>query len=241
MTENGVPTQAFIKLVEDALVNLVTPLMAWEGPSAMESLWFAVSRVGGVMSSRAARQETVLARVKGYSERETVELEEDDEEEAKTQPTSTAWWVDQVSGCPSSLEETVMYLLDAGFTPQSCSVLRNKLEKVVNGCVDRYIDSYRIDLPVGMSAMAFIVPDELGVLEAGEFFLKSSRHDLQTRDGLSTDILLGDALITRHPCKVRSSLRAFFFYSTARLSYSCRPTSKSGGLWTGRSCAISPM
>ncbi|KAJ7129577.1 RNA dependent RNA polymerase-domain-containing protein [Mycena epipterygia] len=207
LAENGVPTQAFVKLVEDALVNLVTPLMAWEGPSAMESLWFAVCRAGGVMSSRAARQETVLARVKGYSERETVELEDDDEEEAKTQPTSTAWWVDQVSGCPSSLEETVMYLLDAGFTPQSCSVLRSKLEKIVTGCVDRYIDSYRIDLPMGMSATAFIVPDELGVLEAGEFFLKSSRYDLQTRDGLPTDILLGDALITRHPCKLPTDVQ----------------------------------
>jgi hypothetical protein len=54
-----------------------------------------------------------------------------------------------------------------------------------------------------MSAMAFLVPDELGVLEEGEFFLKSSRHDLQTQDGLPTDTLLGPALITRHPCKVR--------------------------------------
>jgi RNA-dependent RNA polymerase len=203
LAENGVPPKAFIKLVEDALVNLVTPLITWDGPDAMMILWCAVARVGGVMSSRLARKETVLARVKGYSERESGELEYDgEEEEAQGPPTSTAWWIDEVSGCPSSLEETVMYLLDAGFTPQSCGVLNSKLEKIVNGCVDRYIESYRIDLPVGKSAMAFIVPDEFGVLEAGEFFLKSSHYDLQTPDGLPTDILLGDALITRHPCKV---------------------------------------
>ncbi|KAJ6539428.1 RNA dependent RNA polymerase-domain-containing protein [Mycena capillaripes] len=190
LAENGVPFKAFIMLIEDALVNLVTPLVTWEGQNAMLKLWCAVGRVGGVMPSRLARQETVLAR-----------------EEAEDQPISTAWWVDQISGCPSSLEETVMYLLDAGFHPETCSVLRSKLEKIVNSCVDRSIESYRIDLPVGMSAMAFLVPDELGVLEAGEFFLKSSRHDLQTRDGLPTDILLGPALITRHPCKLPTDVQ----------------------------------
>ncbi|KAJ7904600.1 RNA dependent RNA polymerase-domain-containing protein [Mycena olivaceomarginata] len=207
LAENGVKPKAFITLVENAMVNSVTPLITWDGDYAMEKLWSAVSRVGGVMSARLARQETVLARVKGYSERDSGELENDEEEEAKDQPISTAWWVDQISGCPSSLEETVMHLLDAGFDPQTCSVLRSKLEKIVNGCVDRCIESYRIDLPVGMSAMAFLVPDELGVLEEGEFFLKSSRHDLQTQDGLPTDTLLGPALITRHPCKLPTDVQ----------------------------------
>ncbi|KAJ7498829.1 RNA dependent RNA polymerase-domain-containing protein [Mycena latifolia] len=208
LAENGVPSKAFIKLVEDALVTLVTPLMTWEGPDAMEMLWCAVARAGGVVSSRLARKDTVMARVKGYSDRDSGDIENDnEEEEANGEPTSTAWWVDEISGCPSSLEETVMYLLDAGFTPQNCSVLRAKLQKIVTGCVNRYIESYRIDLPVGMSAMAFLVPDELDVLEPGEFFLKSSRHDFQTRDGLPTDILLGDALITRHPCKLPTDVQ----------------------------------
>ncbi|KAJ6628702.1 RNA dependent RNA polymerase-domain-containing protein [Mycena sp. CBHHK59/15] len=207
LAENGVPASEFIKLVEVALANLVTPLITWEGQDAMELLWCAVARSGGVMTSRLARKETVLARLKGYMERDNAELEDEDEEGTNEQPTSTAWWVDNVSGCPSSLEETVMYLLDAGFTPQGCSVLRSKLEKIVKGCVDRSIDSYRIDLPIGMSGMAFLVPDELGVLEAGEFFFKSSRHDIRTLDGLPTDTLLGDALITRHPCKLPTDVQ----------------------------------
>lgn len=206
LAENGVPARAFIKLVEEALVNVVTPLITWEGTEAMPKLWWAVARAGGVMSSRLARKETILARVKGLSERDSGDLE-NEEEESNDQPTSTAWWVDQISGCPSSLEETVMYLLDAGFTPETCSVLRSKLHIVVQGCINRYIDSYRIDLPVGMSAMAFLVPDELGVLEPGEFFFRSSRHNFQTRDGLPTDILLGDALITRHPCKLPTDVQ----------------------------------
>ncbi|KAJ6598976.1 RNA dependent RNA polymerase-domain-containing protein [Mycena vulgaris] len=209
LAENGVPSKAFTKLVEDAMVNLVTPLITWEGQDAMEMLWCAVARTGGVMSSRLARKELVLARVKGYSDRDTTgDLEHDgEEEETNGQATSTAWWVDEVSGCPSSLEETAMYLLDAGFTPENCSVLRSKLAIIVKGCVDRYIESYRIDLPVGMSAMAFLIPDELGVLEPGEFFLKSSRHDFQTRDGLPTDMILGDALLARHPCKLPTDVQ----------------------------------
>ncbi|KAJ7047282.1 RNA dependent RNA polymerase-domain-containing protein [Mycena alexandri] len=207
LAENGVSSKAFIKLIEEALVNMVTPLVTWEGPNAMEKLWYMVGRSGGVMSARLARRETVLARVKGYSERDSGEIENDDEEQASDQPVSTAWWVDQISGCPSSLEETVMSLLDAGFHPQTCSVLRAKLEKIVTGCVNRCIESYRIDLPVGMSAMAFLVPDELGVLEEGELFFKTSRYDLQTRDGLPTDILLGPALITRHPCKLPTDVQ----------------------------------
>ncbi|KAJ7665536.1 RNA dependent RNA polymerase-domain-containing protein [Mycena rosella] len=244
LAENGVPSGAFIKLVEDALVNLVTPLRTWEGEDAMEMLWCAVARTGGVMSSRLARKETVLARVKGFSERDSDDLEHDNEErDATDQPTSTAWWVDQVSGCPSSLEETVMYLLDAGFTPQTCTVLRSKLDIIVQGCVKRCIESYRIDLPVGMSAMAFIVPDETGLLEPGEFFLKSTRHDFKTRDGMTTDILLGPALVTRHPCKWTAVDRPELRHFTNVIVFSVKGPRRvadylSGGDYDGDKCLV---
>ncbi|KAJ7068354.1 RNA dependent RNA polymerase-domain-containing protein [Mycena amicta] len=204
LAENGVPTSVFLKLVETAMVNLVTPLITWEGENAMTDLWYAVARTGGVIAARLARQETVLARQKGYSERE---VEDDDEEDTENQPQSTAWWVDEISGCPSSLEETVLGLLDSGFCPQTCSVLRSKLEKVVDGCLNRYIGSYRIDLPVGMSATAFLVPDPYGVLEEGQFFLKSTHFDFVAKDGLPTEVLSGPALITRHPCKLPTDVQ----------------------------------
>ncbi|CAK5275616.1 unnamed protein product [Mycena citricolor] len=201
LAENGVPASAFMAAIEEAVVTALSPLVKWDGSEdAMLDLWVAVCQEGGVMPARAARKDTVLARLKGYSETSRKDKEEeDDDEDLAEQPSSTAWWVDQTSGCPSSLEETVLYLLDSGFKPQDCSVLREKLSKVVDNCVKRYIDSFRIDLPIGMSAMAFLVPDELGVLGEGEFFFKSSRHDLQTGDGMPTDILIGPALITRHP------------------------------------------
>ncbi|CAK5275618.1 unnamed protein product [Mycena citricolor] len=209
LAENGVPASAFMAAIEEAVVTALSPLVKWDGSEdAMLDLWVAVCQEGGVMPARAARKDTVLARLKGYSETSRKDKEEeDDDEDLAEQPSSTAWWVDQTSGCPSSLEETVLYLLDSGFKPQDCSVLREKLSKVVDNCVKRYIDSFRIDLPIGMSAMAFLVPDELGVLGEGEFFFKSSRHDLQTGDGMPTDILIGPALITRHPCKLPTDVQ----------------------------------
>jgi hypothetical protein len=113
------------------------------------------------MRARRSREDAGRARVKGYSEHESEEIELEDEDGFKLlditdQQKSLAWWGDEISGCPSSLEETVMYLIDSGFTPQNCPVLRSKLEKVVKGHVKNYIKTYKIDVP--MSATAYIIP-----------------------------------------------------------------------------------
>ena len=163
LSENGVPKTVFLDLLRQGLKELVEPLLEWEGPNAMRNLWCNMRRLGGVMTARRAREEAGLARVKGYSEYEAEENELEDEDGFKlldiTEQRSSAWWADEISGCPSSLEETVMYLIDSGFTPQNCPVLRNKLEKVVKAYVKHYIKSYRIDVP--MSASAFLIPGRL--------------------------------------------------------------------------------
>jgi RNA dependent RNA polymerase. len=158
---NGVPTAAFIKLIQDGLAAVVAPLLQWEGPDAMRELWNAIARAGGVMSARRARENAGLARVKGYSDRDAKDIDEDDEDglpqlEGVLHQRSPAYWVDQISGCPSGLEETVMYLLDSGFTPLNCAMLRETLEKVAKICVKNYVRGYRIDVP--MSCTALLVP-----------------------------------------------------------------------------------
>lgn len=200
---NGVPASAFEILLQRGLEdNVVTPLMTWDGQDAMFELWYALCKRGGVMTARAARRETSMSRVKGYGDRQTEEFDDEDEDGIRqlSSERSTAWWNDEVSGCPSVLEETVMYLLDAGFTPKNCSVLKDKLHKIIKSAIDNYVRSYRIDVP--MSVTAFIVPDEDGELQEGEVFFKSSRRNLIGPDGLETDMVLGDVLLTRHPCKL---------------------------------------
>lgn len=49
-----------------------------------------------------------------------------------------------------------MYLLDSGFTPQNCAVLREKLHKVVRTAITNYVKTYRMD--VEMSVTSFLVP-----------------------------------------------------------------------------------
>jgi RNA-dependent RNA polymerase len=227
LSENGVPKKVFLDLLHQGLEELVEPLLEWDGPDAMRNLWGKVCRIGGVMSARRAREEPGLARVKGYSHSENGREEDNSEDEDEipdtTEEKSSAWWRDEISGCPSSLEETVMCLIDSGFTPQNCHILRRKLEWVIKGHVRNFIKAYRINVP--MSASAFLIPgkisglqvfstlligfipDTLGILEHGEIFFKHSRSEFQTSDGLGTDVLLGDVLITRYPCKLPTDVQ----------------------------------
>ena len=69
---------------------------------------------------------------------------------------SAAWWADPVSGCPSSLEETVMSLLDSGFMPQNLPFLREKLRQVIKGVIKKFVKNYRMEVP--MSCSAWIIP-----------------------------------------------------------------------------------
>ena len=71
---------------------------------------------------------------------------------------STAWWEDEISGCPSSLEEFVVALLKSGFRPENCPILLSKLYEVLKRCLKSQIDRYRI--PVEKSCEAFIIPGE---------------------------------------------------------------------------------
>lgn len=161
LAENGVGKHVFFELLQKGLKELVEPLLEWKSQKDMMTLWCNVRRLAGVMSARRAREDVGLARVKGYSEKEAEE-EQDDEIGSDSRPSeqdAVAWWRDEISGCPSSLEETIMYMLDSGFTPQECPVLRDKLHKFIKGRVAHYIKSYRIDVP--MSASAFMVPGKL--------------------------------------------------------------------------------
>jgi len=163
LAHNGVTKSVFLELLQKGLADLVEPLLDWDSPEAMRKMWTNVRRLGGVMTARRAREEAGLARVKGFSEREAEEIEYEDEEGFNSaelaEERSSAGWGDEVSGCPSTLEETVMYMLDSGFTPKECSLLRDKLDKFIRSRLANYIKSYRIDVP--MSAAAFLVPGEI--------------------------------------------------------------------------------
>lgn len=163
LAENGVPHQVFKDLLKKSLADIIEDLTTWDGPDAMFNLYVNVERAGGVFHARRVREAAGEARARGLGDRsiEADDEEDEDEEGLKdfdraTDERSTAWWVDQISGCPSSLEETVMVLLDAGFTPKASPILREKLKQIVSSKVKTRAQKFRYDLP--QSAIAFVVP-----------------------------------------------------------------------------------
>ncbi|EAU84841.2 hypothetical protein CC1G_00360 [Coprinopsis cinerea okayama7 len=210
LAENGVPPRVFTDLLHDMLLEQVDAALTWNGPDAMIRLAAFVEKIGGLRSARLARENPGRARVNGYSEADVDDNEmfEDDDnmsESSVLTHQSTAWWPDPVSGSPSSLEETVLALLQSGFHPGFCPVLAEKLKAVIRTRVSRLTHSYRIEVP--MSCMAMIVPDKRGILKEGEIFFRSSHRDLLDRDGEKTDIITGDVLITRYPCKLPTDIQ----------------------------------
>jgi len=163
LAENKVSGSVFKGLIDSSLKELVEPLLQWDTPEDLRRLWCEMQRHGGVMASRRARESVGTARVKGYHDKDPGDSDpEDDPEEwtiteaIKRPPAAKSG--DEVSGCPASLEETVMQLLDSGFTPQQCPILRSTLMTSIKWLIDKTVKKYKIQ--VKNSFTTFIVPGE---------------------------------------------------------------------------------
>ncbi|KIJ24720.1 hypothetical protein M422DRAFT_274445 [Sphaerobolus stellatus SS14] len=103
-----------------------------------------------------------------------------------------------------TLEETIMRLLDAGFTPSSPYV-HEKLNLVIRKVAERFIQQFRIEVPG--SVEVFCVPDLLGILEENEDFLECSKPVFPGPDGVEVEVLVGDILVGRYPCKLPTDVK----------------------------------
>jgi len=217
--ENGVPHTIFAELFCTSLSSTIDSLLDWDGQDAMPRLWAAVFRKWNVMAARIARESSWTARARGVQLYEQEDDSEDEEaDDTDSLPRSTAWWGDDISGCPSSIEETVMSFLDSGFHPASNSILAEKLHILVKNAVRSSMGKYRVKVP--MSCSAFVVPgmylpsdllrmylthapDPLGVLQEGEIHVKCSQRNLIRPDGQKSERVVGDVLV-----------RFFFFFES---------------------------
>jgi RNA-dependent RNA polymerase len=158
--ENGVSTDIFIDLLIQSLKDITLSLLTWDCQDAMPKLWAAVSREGNIMSNRIARESSWTARASGVKlyDQDNIgnEDELDDDSLYDSLLHSIAWWGDEISGCPSSLEETVMAFLDSGFCPSTNSILAEKLHEVAKKAINSCISKSRVKVP--MSCRALIVP-----------------------------------------------------------------------------------
>ncbi|KAK1223261.1 hypothetical protein PQX77_013849 [Marasmius sp. AFHP31] len=204
LSHNGVPTAVFREVLETNLSATLEPLMTWgkSEPADMMRLLQVVDKLGNVSSTRRSRQCTTELRLRGY---ERDPRSQNDASELLQEGQSTAWWPDPFSGHPSLLQETISDLLVASFTPPESPYLRRELNQFVLNQIGQRCSDNHWEIPE--SATAFAVPDPYGVLGEDEIFLKSSRREFLDNDGIKTDIINGDVLITRNPCKLPTDVR----------------------------------
>jgi hypothetical protein len=153
LSENGVSMGIFTELLCQSLKDRVSSLLDWDGQDTMPRLWAAVAREGNIMAARIARESAWTARACGV---QLYDDHEDDSFDDDSPSQSIAWWGDDISGCPSSLEETVMAFLDTGFHPSSNPILAERLHIVAKKAVKSCISKSRLTVP--MSCRALIVP-----------------------------------------------------------------------------------
>ncbi|KDQ17270.1 hypothetical protein BOTBODRAFT_156039 [Botryobasidium botryosum FD-172 SS1] len=205
LSHNGVPISLFVEMICAVLSHEVEVLTTWDGPDAMLQLWDALCRKNGVIASRMRREQVSSARALGFGEDPTkpIAVDEDDPDDITEQ--SAAWFPDEISGLPSTLEESVLVLLTAGFNPGSCPMLLEKLKQVIITHLNTIVK--RCHFALENSLDAFVVPDPFGVLEEGEISVRLSKPVIDLVTGLEVSAIEGDVLVTRHPCKVPSDIQ----------------------------------
>lgn len=180
MAENGVSWKTFAKLMREQLWESVQKLIFWSPESndgvirkpedTLRLLRANVEKDGSVPRVLLARQNPGTARVHGFvaddprgrEKNQEVELDDEDdmgELESALHEQSMAWWADPHSGCPSALHETVITLLDAGFSPKENAYLQHKLRQVVEMSISKHTNKFHFD--VLHSCTAFVVPGKI--------------------------------------------------------------------------------
>ncbi|KAG1757774.1 RNA dependent RNA polymerase-domain-containing protein [Suillus lakei] len=187
-----------LELMADGLHDEVRQLTEWDGPDSMLVVWRAVERAGRVVICRLRRRIAGQARALGLGQLRPDEKLSDeiddgddvllDQPTASSNPRSR----NPHSGQPTTLHESVLELLQAGFHPLRLEPLFRKLQSVVTLVLDDYVTNCHI--PVKESLEAYVIPDPYGVLEEGQIHFRSSQLITDPESGTHMDIVTGSVL-----------------------------------------------
>ncbi|KAG2154648.1 RNA dependent RNA polymerase-domain-containing protein [Suillus clintonianus] len=211
LAHNGVPTGILKELMADGLHNEVRQLTEWNGPDSMLIVWRAVERAGRVVICRLRRRIAGQARALGLGElrpNDKLGDENDDGDDVVSDQPPTASSPRSRhphSGQPTTLHESALELLQAGFHPLKLEPLFRKLQSVVTLVLDDYIEKCHI--PVKESLEAYIIPDPYGVLEEGQIHFRSSQPIVDPESGTHMDIVIGSVLVWRNPTRLPSDVQ----------------------------------
>ena len=177
---NGIPDSLLIHLMEQGLVDEISPLLEWNKPHAMVFLWAAISKCGNVPGTRTQRLAASLNRALGLKGRDWGRDDgperEDSDEDAKVDDTVTFTGRKYSGGscllsiyihieadsfanhllAPIALHEVAVELIQAGFHPAHCSLLFDKIKYLILQIIKSSVEKCHI--PISESLCAYVVP-----------------------------------------------------------------------------------
>ncbi|KAG8944656.1 hypothetical protein FRC04_001620 [Tulasnella sp. 424] len=214
LSHNGVPTSVFLHLQKNCFEEDFSALVDWPEDKPLVKLAHAVAQTQNVVGSRRTRLARGMARARGLSAKSWDEVEEGQEDgEREVDQRSAAWWPDDISGCPSTIAETCLVNLQAGFRPECLPYLKQKLRHLLDDTLARYVDKFKITVPHALTGT--LVPDPLGVLEPDEISISLSEP--MDIDGRKVMVLQGPCLILRNPAKQETDVRKVKIVNHPRL------------------------
>ncbi|KAG8969042.1 hypothetical protein FRC03_004716 [Tulasnella sp. 419] len=211
LSHNGVPTEVFSTMLQEALRDKVDTLLNfWRRGTEQDLalLWDRIFGLGGLSRLKRARvggnsegpQDFGIASHMRKKAKEKAATKEDDEDEGKKD-------IDEWSGCPSDLYEVAFEMIQAGFHPRNSTYLGVKIRQILKQELERMLSKLRI--PVRYSAEVFAVPDFWGVLEEGEVYFRSSK-DIEFPDPTKIgSVVEGPVVIFRYPVRLPTDAQKF--------------------------------
>lgn len=204
MASGGVPTAVFLEILDEYLQRLAMVVTENRNILILRD-W--VARTGSIMRARweAEDNEKDLWREQAVDD-EYVECLSTEEDVALPRPSAAAdyWKVNPYSGQPVGLHESAVRLMDAGFD-LSNPYLAQKITNVFRDVMRSVVTKYKIE--VSESCTVTCVPDPTGTLEEGEVFLQLSKRRMDEQTGLRAGLIMGDVLVTRNPCGLKSDVQ----------------------------------
>ncbi|KAG5639652.1 hypothetical protein H0H81_008813 [Sphagnurus paluster] len=209
LAENGVPFDILKDLMVKGLMDQVQPLMQWDGPHAMENLWHVINQLGGVSTARLQRLTAELSRVLGIQRmewgHEDIGLETEDIIEAEDLAKGSNTGRNEYSGAPLSIHELTLELIQAGFRPDRLGLLMEKIRYIIKNVITSTIEKFSIPLPESLGA--FVIPDPVGILEAGQVYYRSSQPLTDPETQTLFNVVTGDVLLGRYPVRLASDIQ----------------------------------
>lgn len=112
--------------------------------------------------------------------------------------------INRYSGLPAGLHESIIRMLDSGFDLSNAYVA-TRVTQVFRQAMKSITTKYKIEVP--QSCTVTCVPDPTNTLKPGEIFLQLSSRKTDEKTGIRVGQILGDCIVTRNPCGMKSDVQ----------------------------------